>query len=83
VTGVSETIEGVMESREKESRHSVSREAVLTFILNRLQQQGELCAQVLNHVKVHEIAPDELTEAGLSYEDVCAIDHALSVIEAN
>lgn len=73
VSNTSETIDGV-----NIEPADAARQSILAQILKRLKEEGELCASIVQQIIEHHIEADELTEAGLAYEDVCAIERSLA-----
>lgn len=51
------------------------RQSILEAILKRIkEEEGGLCTSVVQQILMHHVEADELTEAGLTYEEVCAIE---------
>lgn len=72
----SETIEGA--SKTIEAITADNRQSILAQIMQRLKTEGELCASIVQQIIEHRIEADELTEAGVAYEEVCAIEKSLA-----
>ena len=72
----SETIEGA--SVNLEATTADNRQSILAQIMHRLRAEGELCGSIVQQIIEHRIEADELTEAGVAYEEVCAIEKSLA-----
>ena len=53
------------------------KQSVIEAVAGVLMQQDEVPVDVINVIEQYRIKPDDLTEAGVDFETVCAVDMAL------